>query len=476
MKYDYDIFISFAQSGNSGIDIEWSMKFCNLLDNLLNKITNEKPVFLTSSDVDTRVNMFKVTKDQILSSSAVFVVILSDDSLADNIFLEELNKIESLLSFSQQGPIKKSYRVFKILSSPVDFSKLPEFLRCESTYNFYETNLLNGRTQIFDLSFNSKKDNVFWSRFVDLAYDISDGLKNFKNNEKPLFYKEQSVFLASTTPDQEVYRDTLKRELKQSGINVLPDFDLPNDPEFLKEILYEILSGSRYSVHILGGYYGNYLNEIPYSAIEYQNRIVAEYLSKLPDEEEFDRIIWIPSDLKIIDQKQRLYIGRIKRDETIKSAEIIESPLEDLKSIIYNKFEHDKKVKSTKRNNALFFQYPDSDNPDVTGIINTLEQESIDIITSEMLEQENIMQKYWDLLLASERLLFYYDGNDIWFQFKVKDVLKVKGYRNKDKKIKIGIVTEETDVPLMNALNFEYTIIPTKELKNKIHTFVSDKS
>ncbi len=473
MNYDYDIFISFAQSENSGVDIEWSLKFCNLLDNLLNKMTNEKPVIITSADIEARVNMFHVSRQEIYEKSAVFVIILSEESLKDPDFIQELNTFSEYLESHQFGLISKSYRVFKIMSSPVSFEKIPEFLRYETSFNFYETNLLNGRTQLFNLTYDSKKDNIFWSRLVDLAYESAEITKQLRANNKIETDKsKKTIYLASCTPDQEESRDIIKRDLKQLGYNVLPDFDLPGDGETFKEIVENLLHNSSHAIHILGGYYGNYLNELPYSAVEYQNKITTSYLNSLDDNTQFDRIIWISSDTKIIEQKQRLYIGRIKRDESINNSEIIECPLEDIKSIINNKISPVQDQTETGYAKLLFFQYPDGNNDDINKIIDILNQSDSEVITSEMLTQDNIMQVYWDNLLNSDILIFYYNGNKFWLDFKIKDALKIRGYSKGQKEMKVLVISENGSAPTYDFIK-NYTIINNKDLQDRLPVYVS---
>ena len=469
MNFDYDIFISFAQSDKSGVDIEWSLKFCNLIDNMLNKMTNEKPVIITSADIEARVNMFHITKEEIYSKSAVFVIILSEESMQDTEFLYEMEQFSKYINSQKDGLIEKSMRVFKIMSSPIVFNLLPDFLKFETSYNFYETNLINGRTQIFNLSYASKKDNVFWSRLVDLSYDLGETIKILKQGKELQIRSENpAVYLAATTPDQEECRDIIRRDLKQLGYTIYPDFELPEDSRKFKEIVFDLIQKSKFSFHIMGGYYGKYLEEIQFSAIEFQNKIVTEYLNILPENSSFERIIWISSDMKVKDQKQRLYLGRMKRDETINSSEIIECPLEDIKSIIDNKLYKSEETNKLSGNKLLFFQYPSRNDNEVQEIIGILENLSFEIITSGMLEQKDILQKYWDKLLEADYMLFYYNGNKNWLDFKIKDAVKVKGYRSVDKDHKIIILTnDENEVPDLN-ISTSYDTIKLKELHTKL--------
>ena len=53
---------------------------------------------------------------------------------------------------------------------------------------------------------------------------------------------------------------------------------------------------------------------------------------------DFERIIWIPPDVKPVDERHILYINQLKRNrEIIEGAEMINVPIESLKSIIEEK-------------------------------------------------------------------------------------------------------------------------------------------
>jgi hypothetical protein len=471
MNYDYDIFISFSQSDNSDVDIEWSMKFCNILDDLLNKMNNEKPVIITSADIEARINMFHITRKEIYSRAAVFLVIMSPDALKDKAFLDEIDGFAQFLEFHTDGNLEKSNRIFKIMGSPIPFNDMPMKLRYETSYNFYEKNLMNGRTSLFDLSYDSKKDSIFWSRLVDLAYDVALSINHLKLPPVEQ-HNQETVYLATTTTDQEDYRDIIKRDLKQRGIKVVPEFDLPDEPGFFKKIVLELIEKSDLSIHVIGGYYGTYLSDFPYSALEYQNKIVTEYLQENNDSEGLERLIWISSDLNVVEPKQRLYIGRLKRDSTFKNSEEIECPLEDLKSIIDDKLEKSIKRKARGENKLLFFQYPNSSDQKVVELKELLAGMKVEIVTSEQIEQEDILDVYWNKLKDADVLLYYYNGNKFWLDFKMKDTLKSKVYRDSGKALKVVVVDENGSVPRYPNIE-NLTVVGMGEVHAKLNELLA---
>lgn len=471
MKFDYDIFISFAQSKNSVVDIEWSLKFCNILDDLLSKMTNERPVIITSADVDARVNMFNVTKNDIYSKSAVFLVIMSPDSLEDKEFLEEINSFSEFLEYKAEGNIKKSNRIIKIMGSPILFRDLPNVLKFENSYNFYEKNLMSGRTSLFDLTYESNKDNIFWSRLVDLAYDVANTVNKLKN-DKDIFDLKDYIYLAPTTPDQEISRDNIKRDLKQQGFHVVPEFELPEDPNLFQKYVLELIEKTKMSIHVIGGHYGSCLLDYPYSAIEYQNKIVAEYIQNKPKEKQFTRIIWTSNDLKILEQKQRLYIGRLRRNEPLEDSEEIECPIEELKSIINAKLDNNSYKKEKTGDNSIFFQYPDNDNDLVKTLNKQLLNKGWDIVTTESIEQENILDIYWEKLKEVDVLMLFPGDNLFWCDFKIKDAIKAKVYRDESHPLIIIVVSEDIDKHGQPTMD-NYHVISPDSVITKLNEFLS---
>ena len=56
--------------------------------------------------------------------------------------------------------------------------------------------------------------------------------------------------------------------------------------------------------------------------------------------------------------------------------------------------------------------------------------------------------------------------------FKIKDALKVRGYKKETKEIKIVIISESENVPVYENIK-NYNIININEIQNKLIEFVS---
>ena len=215
----------------------------------------------------------------------------------------------------------------------------PEILKAELRYNFYEINRYNKKPVTYPLQSNQLPDDKFWSKLVDLAYDIYNSLQELKDPGR-LSVSESNhhaIFLAETSFDQQENRDILKRELRHLGYKVLPVLSIPGDSEHARTVIEENVRQSVVSIHMMGAYYGEFIKNAKYSLIDFQARVVKEFIESKEKCHKPYQIIWIPSDLKTTDQRQSLYLKRIKRDETQEKTEIIEAPLEVFKTIVNNK-------------------------------------------------------------------------------------------------------------------------------------------
>ena len=64
----------------------------------------------------------------------------------------------------------------RYIMQPITQEEQPEFLKKELNYNFFEINRYNKKPITYDLSGKAEPDAKFWSKLVDLAYDITDAI------------------------------------------------------------------------------------------------------------------------------------------------------------------------------------------------------------------------------------------------------------------------------------------------------------
>ena len=127
----------------------------------------------------------------------------------------------------------------------------------------------------------------------------------------------------------------LKRELQHLGFRVLPYTQIPDEAEKARTGHRINASISRLWPYICwDAWYGDFIKNSKYSFIDFQIKTVKDYLSARKDAASSNQIIWIPNDIKPTDQRQSLYLKRLKRDEAQYHTEIIETPFEVFKTIL----------------------------------------------------------------------------------------------------------------------------------------------
>src|ERR1700755_67394 len=133
-------------------------------------------------------------------------------------------------------------RIFRVVRHPVErlefglrgeaFNRL---LKESTGYEFYDVTS-SGRVREFAPD-STGGDRRFLERLDDLTYDIAKLLTSRRSaEESPRSAPVASaVYLAETTPDLELQRDNVRRELQVRGYEVLPQKRLPPEAEALRE-------------------------------------------------------------------------------------------------------------------------------------------------------------------------------------------------------------------------------------------------
>jgi hypothetical protein len=337
MGFEHDIFIGYAPASGqeNQATTEWTLKFCDYLSILMQRLYNKKPVFLLHEDLRVRQNLLGESYQMAYSNIAVYVLILSPEYVKSESYMKELEEIYHAI-YPSEGSESKHPRIFKILTSPVAADEQPACLRDEPTYNFFDINRYNKKPVRYELNGAGGPDSRFWSKLVDLAYDVSDVLHDLNqavSGSRPVA-ERPAVFLAETTFDQAENRDMLKRELQHFGFRVLPVVPIPDDAENGKQAIDDALGESVIAVHLMGAWYGDFIKNSKYSFIDFQIKTVKEYIESKDKTRKPNQVIWIPNDIKPTDQRQALYLKRLKRDEAQMRTEIIETPFEVFKTIL----------------------------------------------------------------------------------------------------------------------------------------------
>lgn len=433
MSFEHDIFISYASANGkeNQATTEWTLKFCEYLAIVMNRLYEKKPVILLHDDLRVRQTMLGENIRDVFAKTAVFVTILSPEYAKSPAYLKDLDEVYK--SLHQDGN-NIGHRIFKVLTYPATGENEFDCLKEGIDYNFFEINRYSKKANTFDLNGKNGPQDKFWSKLVDLAYDIAEVLQNLTGTDGLKIKSTQApaVFLAETTFDLSENRDMLRRELQYLGFRVLPMTTIPEDAEKSKQVIDQLLDQSIMTVHLLGAWYGEFLKNSKYSFIDFQIKTVKDYIASKSNSHKPNQIIWIPNDIKPTDQRQALYLKRLKRDEAQHMTEIIETPFEVFKTILNTRLNElvSPEAKPVAEKNKLYVIYEKSSGGKMTEYTSILKAKGFDIMES----NENggdffpLSKHIYNLLTADAVLIYKGNSTMEWLNSKIRDLVKAPGY------------------------------------------------
>jgi len=434
MDFEHDIFIGFAPPAGNENEFSdgWTAKFSDYLTVLMNKLSDRRLSVLLHQELRVRQSVLGDKPDSVYSKTAVFVVVLSPEYIKSKAYLKELEDLYNWVSEDKSEGGKK-HRIFKVYLQPVTAEEQPAFLKNELSYNFYEINRYNKKPITLDVDGKDHMNEKYWSKLVDLAYDISDVINDLSGILPGKSARDvPAVFLAETTFDQTENRDKLKRELQYLGYRVLPVLPLPDEAEKTKQAIDQCLAESIATIHLLGSWYGDFVKNSKLSFIDFQIKTVKDYLSAKDKTKKPYQIIWIPNDIKPTDQRQSLYLKRLQRDEAQYHTEIIETPFEVFKTILNSRLSEltNPQAKPVAEKNKLYILFEKASASKMTEYTEMIRARGFDI-----LEQKGDNDDYFPLtqhinnLLCADAVLIYKgDSTMEWLNSKIRDLVKTPGF------------------------------------------------
>lgn len=446
MKFDYDVFISYGSpEGNDNNTVnQWAVKFSQYLAILLNRLNNRELTFMIHDDLRARKQLLGTESPAVLTKTAIFVTLISPEVVDSESYQKELQEIYNAAYEGTNGSTRHVNRIFKVLTAPISAEQQPECLINEIGYDFYEINRYSKKSRTFEIIDGELPEEKLWFKLVDLVYDIQNSLELLINEEVQEVTRKKYIYLAETTFDQADNRDEIRRELQYLGYHILPLVNLPNDGEKIESLVRNYLDRSILSIHLMGAFYGEMLKKSKYSLIDLQNKIVREHVENSQAGQK--RIIWIPSDLKITDQRQSLYLNRLKRDESKENTEIIEAPIEVFKTVLRDKLDETEKPGKIKSGNRkVYLVYEHQYKSELLRISEMLTENHIDILETDFASMETglITTHKQHLVDADAVLIFQGNSNRLWLNSKVQDLVKAPGFGKEKPFLSIGIITHD---------------------------------
>ncbi len=408
-----------------------------------------------------------------IDDDRMVVVLLLPDFLAESNSIKPVQKISDRDNKRMEESGMRLHRIFKVCLLPVASELQPEFLRKYADYQICETEV-----NMEEISFDTGAKSPVWPLMVDLAYDISHSVMDMMDLKvgKPKDTTGPTIFLADVHPEQKENRDALKRELIQFGYNVVPYRHLTGDATEIEKSVNDLLNQTLFAIHIVGNEYGDPLPGSEYSLIDLQLQLSSAFGSSSETQEEFQRIIWFPPDLKPADEKQGQFVEKlVRQEESLKIAEIVQTPLELLKSIVRRRISK-KVVESDKEDKVslpdkpfIYLIHEMKHEKEIEPVLSWFRDRDIAMIWTGMaVSTENIVSLHHHYLANCTGVLIHYPGGNVpWINSKMKDLLKAPGFGRTEPIKAMAVMVQNGDQFDSGISNLD--IIPIQKEKTAIN-------
>lgn len=375
-----------------------------------------------------------------LRGSAILVSVLTPRYVNSDWCLRELN---TFLEVAGEGlKIGSKLRVLKVLKTPVPLDKHPSKLQGMLGYEFYEViDPATGRAREFIP--DPDKDIRYWQRLDDLAWDIKELIENLprQDSSSPTPEPQASesgltVYLATATSDLVDRRDEIKRELTRRGHIVLPDQDILSlNGQRLRQAVKNYLQSCQLSVHLIGEYFGI----VP----ELEERSIVQLQHDLAEERgqqgAFSRIVWLPPGIEPKEERQRQFIYGLQNSFNARDdSELLQTKLEDLKTILQQKIE--KKLKPVPQAavnpvsdapRRVYVICDQADDENLEPLMNCLFDQGVEVILPlRDDDQTEVKQFHKEQLSSCDGALIYYgQAKSTWLMMNLNELRKLPAYR-----------------------------------------------
>ncbi|MEP6734474.1 MAG: hypothetical protein ABJA70_03080 [Chryseolinea sp.] len=450
MAPEIDVLIVFSDRDNqvSG----WVTSLKTFLDPVLQQVMGRKPNIILKSDVDTM-------SSPNLDNAGVLVAVLTKEFVQSNACQEYLQKFTA----ATHSTSKILNRTFKVLKTPLSTNEQPAGVQSLFGYEMYQIDADTGESKDFADFFSDEAQQQYWMELIDLSYDIYETLYYLQEgkaiSEIRKIYGGKTIYLAQTSHDLTVQRNIIYRELQRLGYTVLPSITLPGKLSEFEQAVKSDLAKSSLSIHLIGSHYG----EIPAggdrSGQEIQHRLSAERgIAAKAKNVAFHRLIWIAPEVAHSGELQRKFIDTLARDaETSEDAEILQTPLEDFKTIIREELEESIQKKPIEEGNGrtIYLMHDKIDDNAVKPYIELIRSAGFDVLTPDFEGELIALRKKHieNLRKLDGAVIFKGKVNEQWVRMKMLDLLKAPGFGRK--RPIVGKVIVSGGDPIVNKEPFK---------------------
>lgn len=442
MTFMDDVFISYRHLDNELRDEHgkgWIDNFHERFESVLGEALGYEPRIWRDPRLPGNAYFADVLEERI-KQTAVVISILSPGYLQSDWCLSELREFCRLAEQTGGLLVGNNMRVFKVVKTHIERDQHPPEFQKQLGYEFYEIDKTTQKPVAFGQELGRHRDQRYWSKLDDLAWDVKQVLSVINPRTRmpssvPVFSQSLgTIYLAQTTRDLSEQRDQIRRELQNRGYGILPDKELPFISPNYEDAVRECVERAKLSVHLIGGSYGI----IPEGAgsrsiVRLQNEIAAERSR----EGAFSRLLWMPVGLTPQEEAQAQFIEKLRTDAaTQHGAELLQTPMEELKTVIQTRLSSNGHKAETPPGESSPKIYLIFDKRDLEGVVELNEYLSVErnyqvllpLIDDEGADDAQAFEIHKENLAQCDAVLIYYgDANQVWFEYKRRDLKKIVG-------------------------------------------------
>jgi hypothetical protein len=445
--FENDIFISYAHIDNQSLTKDqegWIDAFHRALEIRLQELLGDRPKIWRDPKLQGN-DIFSDTLVEQFSKAALLVSVFSPRYVKSDWCKKELQEFLQVAEKTKSLVVGNKARVFKVLKTLVPLELQPSEVQGMLGYEFYQVDKVTGKPYEFRQEFGKEAIQNFWAKLDDLAWEIHQLLEVLKKQNAggkqagaavapSVSSNGPAIYLAETSFDLKGERDKIKREFEHQGYTILPNKALPLEAEEFKNAVRAYLAQCKISVHLIGENYGIIPEGDFASVVHLQNELAAEHSAAAP----FSRLIWMPVGLAGRDPRQMEFIKFLQNEpEAQKGADVLQVPLESLKTVIKDKLaakpKPEKKKEETAARTGPLRLYLICDKIDLDAT-SSLEGFLFDRGFEVFLpifdaDEAQVREAHKEqLLLCDAAIIYYGQAGDNWVRSKMLDLIKAPGY------------------------------------------------
>jgi hypothetical protein len=376
----------------------------------------------------------------------IYIPVFTKSSIGINDYQDRVKKI--LESVSSSNCIKIG--MLKDSSQSEQVSKMYPSLRLSRMYLIDSDN----GTEVSDKDlWKAENFNFFLFKIFDLCSEIEREIKSFSINIPSKNTK--AVYLAETTPDLISVREEVKRELIRLGYEVYPFKPVNGTSKEIEKGIQEYFQKSVLSIHLFGKLYQEAKNG-ELSRPELENKLAASFYTHKKEGRKpsgnFKRIIWLPDNLIVTNEKQVKFLEQLQRDKKLYAgADVVRSSVEELKDIIAEKLSNEESENNSGKSGSgseggeiidkkvVYVVNSDKNQQGAESIKEILETMGCEVMINNSrmrLEKENLKK-------VSSVLFYYPNEKSSWLRSRICEFNKLRNWEFSSTFIQQGIITLE---------------------------------